>query len=180
MLPGVKVIFCIWIPYFSVCGLMRDYVECLPGEGSLSPDGILPSTGSTLPVLQVCDSPRGRAEASIQSINESGTALMLQTSLCVCPPPIRLVNTIRRGIPFRKNARCSLPWSKQQDRINYSHFHGVCKQGYRKLLLLLGRFSSWVQKIILVGTRCLVVRIRRITVVVIALSNNLFHDYQSY
>ena len=80
MLPGVKVIFCIWIPYFSVCGLMRDYVECLPGEGSLSPDGILPSTGSTLPVLQVCDShcqgelclKRGNGKCTVAILLETG------------------------------------------------------------------------------------------------------------
>lgn len=61
--------------------LKREYFECIPGDDSVSPDGILPSTGSTLPVLRVCDSPQGPAAASIQSINESGTTVTLQTSL---------------------------------------------------------------------------------------------------
>lgn len=35
---------------------------------SMTADGALPSTVSTWPALQVCDSPRGGAEASIQSV----------------------------------------------------------------------------------------------------------------
>lgn len=89
--------------------LVREYFECIPGEDSASPDGILPSTGSTLPVLRVCDSPQGPAAASIQSINESGTAAALQTSPCVCPSAVKLATTIRLGIAFGNNASCSFP-----------------------------------------------------------------------
>lgn len=35
---------------------------------SVTPDGTLPSTDSTLTALQVCDSPQGGGKASIQSI----------------------------------------------------------------------------------------------------------------